>query len=420
MAWLKAGDTGAMNERVLNVAALSGADERSVNEVFGFVMRLYLQAAQQETDYVVSMGTAMVLSTRYELLLEQAQRTGLVSLDEVDGLRVVRLVQEEDFMHVRSREEIEWERQRKADIGKPELTVPVRLRDGDACRYCGTVVSFGMRRGNRAGTYDHRRPGKPAATEADLVVACRGCNSGRREAEGRRDDLFPLLPPPPEGQVYYSKSTLGWFEGFGQVFAQLGLRVPRRPKGARDRKPGSQTRTDVAPAVGATGRDNDAENAAPALSGDQRPVATSGPTADAAPSTGTDQRADTGADRDDATQRLEGGSGSPASATAHNSAGPRAAEPSQTPSEDLAAREVLPEVSQKRGSTSGNAPDRTVLEIQATGSGDPGSGRDGTGRAGTGRAGQERAEGPRPQGASGSPGGPTTKRKRGRRGRRRK
>ena len=69
MAWLKTGDTAAMDERVLDVAELETAEPWSVNEVYGFVSRMFIQAAQQGSDYRVSMGTAMALSPRYELLL---------------------------------------------------------------------------------------------------------------------------------------------------------------------------------------------------------------------------------------------------------------------------------------------------------------------------------------------------------------
>ncbi|MEU5258963.1 HNH endonuclease [Amycolatopsis sp. NPDC021455] len=60
----------------------------------------------------------------------------------------------------------------------------VRARDGDSCRYCGTVVNWADRRSGAGGTYDHVDPDGPNTTE-NLVVACRSCNSrkGQRTPE---------------------------------------------------------------------------------------------------------------------------------------------------------------------------------------------------------------------------------------------
>lgn len=449
MAWLKAGDTAAMNERVLNIAALPGADERSVNETFGFVMRLFLQAAQQETDYTVSLGTAMVLSPRYELLLEQAAGTGLLRVEVADGQRVVKLVQDEEFMHMRSREELEWERRRKADTSNTDLTVPVRVRDGDACRYCGQVVSFGMRRGGRAGTYDHLRPGRAARSVDDLVVACGSCNAGRREAEGGRGQQYELLPPPSEDQRYFSKRTIQWFEEQARVFHQLGLEMPRRPKGARDLKVGSQSRSDVPAPSGAPAReDGGTGNAAPAIGGDQRPeaarTALDAPSVDVRPRLGQghaatapsgDQRpghrpsATPSADatpagdlraeharpgQEDLGAHRRGGTGSAtAPATSATSEGTRAEVLEPVPAASESAREVRPEPASTPGLTCTNTRSGSFPETEPPGSGFPGTGRDGTGRAGQARLGPEARA---PQGAGTDPGGA----RRSRRGRRRR
>jgi hypothetical protein len=53
-------------------------------------------------------------------------------------------------------------RQRKADNANKTITGPVRLRDGDECRYCGVIVNWNDRKSNRGGTYDHREgPASP-------------------------------------------------------------------------------------------------------------------------------------------------------------------------------------------------------------------------------------------------------------------
>lgn len=420
MAWLRAGDTAAMDERVLGVAELADADERSVNEVFGFVMRLFLQAAQQGTDYQVSMGTAMVLSPRYEALLALAGRAGLLSIAVEDDRKVIRLVADEEFMHMRTREQIAWENQRKADTSNLSLVIPVRMRDGDACRYCGKVVSFGMRNGNRAGTYDHLVPGQRARSIDELVVACKGCNSGRGNEEGGRGSRYPLLPPPSSDQRYYSSTTLDWFKEQGTVVTELGLTIPKRPRGAKNRKPGTQTRPDAKPA--APGAEH-AEHAATAPSGDQRTAPSQTRPADAAP-TG-DQRAGTAREAapqpGPSTEQLTPARPSETAADAATapSGDQRAADTSEVRVERLPVAEVVSEVEQTHGATCNNVTSRTLLEAEATGSGSPGSGRDGSGRVGSGRHGPgrdgpERAGGPpaRPQA------GRKTKRGRRRRGKR--
>jgi hypothetical protein len=83
---------------------------------------------------------------------------------------------------------------RRAFMTDPELRRDLRARDGDACRYCGCQVDWRDRRGANGATYDHVDPRGPATLD-NLVVACRGCNSKKRdrlpEIAGMR-----LLPEP--------------------------------------------------------------------------------------------------------------------------------------------------------------------------------------------------------------------------------
>ena len=419
MAWLRAGDTAAMDERVLGIAELADADERSVNEVFGFVMRLFLQAAQQGTDYRVTLGTAMVLSPRYQELLQQAARAGLLSLGEEDGRRVIQLVADEEFMHMRTREEIAWENERKADTSDLSLVIPVRVRAGDACRYGGKVGWFGMRHGKRAGPYDQLVPGPRARTIHDLVVACKGCNSGRGNGEGDRGPRYPLLPQPSEEQRYYSSATLAWFEKRGEVFTDLGLAIPKRPRGAKDRKPGTHTRPGVQPLAGPAATEH-AEHAATAPSGEQRPASQTR-SADAAPASSGDQRAGTARgsatghgqhERQDPVRASEPS----ADAAPHTSGDQRADDHSDVRAERLPHAEVVSQVAETQGMTRHNDPGRTLPEAGGTDSGIPGTGRAGSGRVGPGRDGSARDGSPPPQGGGG--GGRGRKRGRRRRGKR--
>ncbi|WP_193118341.1 hypothetical protein [Brachybacterium tyrofermentans] len=414
MAWLKTGDTAAMDERVLDVAELPDAEPWSVNEVYGFVSRLFIQAAQQGSDYRVSMGTAMALSPRYELLLAQASRTGLLTLAVEDDRRVIRLVADGDFHHLRTREEIDWENARKADVSDLTLAIPVRVRDGDACRYCGVVVNFSDKKGGRGGTYDHLKPGQRAETIHDLVVACRSCNGGRRDAGEQRAKRFVLFPPPHENARYFSKSTIAWFTENGTIFTDLGLTIPKRSRGAKDRRPGTQTRTDASPAQG---RAEATEGAGPAASpegDDQRPAAPQTRPDTAAPHSSGEQRTGTARGATPATTGQHEvparASESSADAAPHPSGDQRAGRSSDASDADLMPVQVAPQVVQKPNTAWGNAPSRSLLEAETDGSGYPGTGRDGTGRAGQGRHGQDR--GPAGQAAPG-----VKRKKRGRRGR---
>ena len=133
---------------------------------------------------------------RAERLLTVCERAGLLERVEVGGLPGVRLVQDPDLFHVRSREEVEWDRQRKRDSSDPNLKGPVLLRDGDSCRYCRREVHWTGRVSNRKATLDHLRPGRPGTVDT-LVVACLTCNSARQEdADGAWARTHPLLPPP--------------------------------------------------------------------------------------------------------------------------------------------------------------------------------------------------------------------------------
>ena len=227
MPWLKTGDNAATHPIVMRVLAENPSDDRAINEVFGFVMRCALQSAGHTTDYIVDVGTAYMLGgARTDELMKLAERAGYWRRVRHNGHPALEIVQDPEFIHMRLKSEINWERQRKADAANPAVTVPVRLRDGDACRYCARIVQWNARKGALAGTYDHREPGKPATVDT-YVVACRGCNSGRRDAENA-DAQYPLRPAPE--RPYYSEKTAEWLHEHGhQVTPTEGLRPGIRP-----------------------------------------------------------------------------------------------------------------------------------------------------------------------------------------------
>jgi len=182
------------------------AEDWSLNEVAGFVFRCYLQSAGHMTDYIVDFGTVKLLGNgRHDQLVDLAVRAGLMTLVSGSGRRRVwRLLEDPEFVHVQLRAEVEWNRQRDRDRKNPSLTLPVRRRDGDACRWCGVVVSWTARRGGRSGTYDHLHPGQPATVET-YAVCCGSCNS-RRKADPFADEKQPIRPA--SLSPIYSRETL--------------------------------------------------------------------------------------------------------------------------------------------------------------------------------------------------------------------
>lgn len=109
-----------------------------------------------------------------------------------------------DLYHIRTQAEKQWEADRKANSRDPRLTVKVRVRDGDACRFCGDIVDWKARGTARAGTYHHLTPGEKALTPDDLVVACTACNSSIR------DDAHALALMPPPAEPWYSEHSATW------------------------------------------------------------------------------------------------------------------------------------------------------------------------------------------------------------------
>jgi hypothetical protein len=185
-------------------------DDRLVNEVMGFVNRCACQAGAHLTDYVVSRGTAIAVAgpTRVDAMLAACLAVGLMTeTDNGDGRRAYKLADDDhEFLHLRLRAEVEFEQQRKRDNNNQSLIVPVRIRDGDACRWCGVVVDWVARRSARAATYDHLIPGEPGTYDT-YVVACNHCNSSRKNGDKPRGAGDLLAPPE---QPYYSNHTIRW------------------------------------------------------------------------------------------------------------------------------------------------------------------------------------------------------------------
>ena len=210
MPWLKVSDTAAQHRIVWRALEIPGASMQSMWSLFGQVLALAVEAAAFKTDYIIERGSIL----KFTGTPDAAQKfiadatfcgylTGEVPLD--DGRIAYRLVEDQDLFHMRLREEIDWENRRRNDTRKTSLIVPIRARDGDACRWCGHVVWWGDRKGGRGATYDHLNPGVPAETPDDMVVACRSCNSSRKDNAGWAVDLLPAPVKP-----YFSAKSAAW------------------------------------------------------------------------------------------------------------------------------------------------------------------------------------------------------------------
>ncbi|NQD40526.1 hypothetical protein [Glutamicibacter halophytocola] len=220
MSWLKQSDVSANHPLVLRVLEVHWVDDRLLNEVYGWVNRCATQSAAFDRDYIVEVGTAMQLAgiSRYKELLKTAAYCGIFEEKEIEekGSKrpVLKLVEEADLFHMILKSEKEREKNRQADNRKPERSGPVRKRDGDECRWCGVIVRFGNGAGGdqksaRVGTIDHLDPrdlddDEPTPFER-LVVACKQCNSSRKDGATWDRPLRPIPADP-----YYSRATADW------------------------------------------------------------------------------------------------------------------------------------------------------------------------------------------------------------------
>ena len=210
MPWLKVSDTAAQHRIVWRALEIPGASMQSMWSLFGQVLALAVEAAAFKTDYVVERGSILKFTgspDAADKFIADAMFCGYLT-DQVpleDGRIAYKLVDDEDLFHMRLREEIDWENRRRNDTRNGALIVPIRARDGDACRWCGNVVYWGNQKGGRGATYDHLNPGVPAETPEDMVVACRSCNSSRKDNAGWAVDLLPAPKTP-----YFSTKSAAW------------------------------------------------------------------------------------------------------------------------------------------------------------------------------------------------------------------
>jgi hypothetical protein len=234
--------------------------------------------------YVVTNGAIArnAFTPHWRLLAQLAERAGYwTALPDGSGYELID--DPKELYNIIREEAREWETIRRADVSNRDLTVPVRHRDGDGCRYCGHVVIWGDRKGARGGTYDHRIPGQGAKSPDDMVVACRSCNSARKDDP----DKIPLLDVPTK--PYYSAGTAAYLAKAGVIVQQTET---ARPGGQPDAAPSKTARpataADTAPGTVARPAPADTAHRDPAPGGTPRtePTARPAPSGPRAPRPG--------------------------------------------------------------------------------------------------------------------------------------
>ena len=180
----------------------SDFDHAIKNEAFGVVAQLTTASAAHLTDYIVEYGqVAQVAPGREKLIVGVLCKAGILSPVEIEGRKLLKIVDDPEYLHNRLREEVMTDRNRSADKRKPELLYPVRVRDGDICRWCKKTVDWKDRRSGRAATYDSLN-GHKDSTPDTIVISCKSCNSKRKDGVE-----LELQDPPAQEGLRYSKET---------------------------------------------------------------------------------------------------------------------------------------------------------------------------------------------------------------------
>ncbi|MCB2412366.1 hypothetical protein LGT39_05825 [Demequina sp. TTPB684] len=191
MSFLRVSDSSAYDPRTLHPLESADADERTVDEVFGFSVRLAAECGSKEndnTDRRATLGMVRALAgspTRATAMMAMLVAAGAWRPDG-DGWE---LINDEKYLHLRAQGEIDRDRVRQKDARDDMLTVPARLRDGDNCRYCSKDVNWSDRKSLRGATWEHVNIAAQPTALRDFVVCCFACN---REPSSRG----PLLAPP--------------------------------------------------------------------------------------------------------------------------------------------------------------------------------------------------------------------------------
>lgn len=223
MAWVRTGDTAANDPRVLALEEHRLTPPRRPGDrealvrgaVWGWISLCASNNAAHRGDRVLHLREVRQVAGGYaEEAMAIAARAGLVT--KVARQQAWQIVDDPELLHVRTREEITWERARTKDTANPALMAELKARDGDACRYCGAVVLWRDRsQSGRSATIDHRNGPSSQGRVDEIVIACRSCNSSRKRDDlGDWDAAHPLLPIPTV--PWYSEETAEYLTRHGR------------------------------------------------------------------------------------------------------------------------------------------------------------------------------------------------------------
>ncbi|MBC3186303.1 hypothetical protein H7347_06915 [Corynebacterium sp. zg-331] len=226
MPWLRIGDETLTHPMMFKLLRACGGNIALRNEAYGALVLMASVSAQQCTDYVVDPGlVAMIAPGRFPEIMDVLETAGLVSkITDEDGYEMWKITDIDELLHMRLKAEVDIDRRRKNDGRRPDLMIPVKIRDGDQCRWCGKSVKWGDQKSGRGATIDSLN-GHVDSTVDTLVVSCRTCNSKR----GRGEEL--TLRPAPETPWYTEKTAefinaSSWARDNGVRIAASQTRLP--------------------------------------------------------------------------------------------------------------------------------------------------------------------------------------------------
>ena len=206
MTWLRLDDGFATDPVILNICATRGEKTR----VLGWVTELMLYCARHLTDGYLPevIFRDVVRSPKWRDKLTNPA-TGVALVHRRGDLCPCMIANTQPwpgtaadfYVHHYlgsnpSREETDVARAKQAELRDRELQAAVRRRDMNRCRYCAVAVVWADRRSSVGGVFDHVDPAR-AGGAANLVVACRGCNSrkGARTPDAAGMTLLPVPAP---------------------------------------------------------------------------------------------------------------------------------------------------------------------------------------------------------------------------------
>lgn len=201
----------------------------------------------EQIDTRISVGDVAAIEPReFQELIAALVKYEMLTPADADGKHT--LIEHARLVGWETPEQVWWSKERRKDTRDPVLEFQVRMRDGDQCRVCHVVVTWGKSKTDpNGGTLDHVDPRTPAGGSPEaLAVACRTCNGIRSD---RRDaDEFAPHQPVPE-HPYYTQATVDLLHAHGvktypdgsPLLKQTGKRwlLPRieikpRPRTQRD------------------------------------------------------------------------------------------------------------------------------------------------------------------------------------------